>query len=107
MPSQIDGAHHQRAKPRYKLFAPTEMTVSGKTRRAHILNISEGGALLHANETPRAHEYVYVVCGEQSRGARVAWVRGTRFGVAFTTALAPVQLDKVVQGGHRQFAPAR
>ena len=47
-----------RETPRLKLFEPTEMDGPGGTVRAHILDLSATGALVHAVRPPCVGEHV-------------------------------------------------
>lgn len=96
MESRLDGARHLRAAPRYKLFQPTEISVAGETRRAHVLNLSAGGALLYAMDPPASGTKVLVLCGGRLLSARVAWREDRRFGLVFLTPLANAEISKVV-----------
>lgn len=109
-----EAAHDLRAKPRYKLFQPSEMTLSGATTRVHILNLSATGALVHAAEPPAPGTSLRLRPGQGLRPARVVWTRGRRFGVAFSTPLADAQVDSVIADqealiaeASRRFGPAR
>ena len=93
---QFDDTHHLRAAPRFKLFQPAEITTSGRTSRVHLLNLSAGGALIHAAVPPSRGTPVHVRCGGHSRAARVAWVHERRFGVAFANPLATDQVAQVI-----------
>ncbi len=96
MDSRIDGAHHLRSTLRYKVFQPTEMTVSGATRRVHILNISTGGALIYAAAPPPIGSSVRLSCCARSLAARVAWQTQRRFGLVFSTPLSEADVHLVI-----------
>lgn len=87
MTVEIDGTHHLRAAPRYKLFQPTELVLEGGVARAHILNISAGGALIFASNPPAPGAVLGLQCDGQTLRARVAWNKNGRFGVAFLNPL--------------------
>lgn len=96
-----------RAKPRFKLFQPTEMTASGATTtRVHILNLSAGGALVYAAAPPRPGTALRLRCGDESRPARVAWTEERRFGIAFTVPLADTQVTRVIADQEASIAAA-
>jgi hypothetical protein len=96
MVGSIDGAHRSRAAPRYKLFQPTAMTTPSGTARVHLLNLSTGGALVHAADPPPAGSLLRLQCGTEQRVARVAWSRGRRFGAAFSLPLSEAQVEALL-----------
>lgn len=96
MESRLDGAHHLRATPRYKLFHPTEMNTGSAARRVHILNLSAGGALVYANNPPNPGTTLRLRCGGRSLPARVAWRDERRFGVTFLSPLADADIKEVI-----------
>lgn len=97
---QVDGARHLRAAPRYKVFQPTEMRGADGVKRVHLLNLSVGGALVHADEAPALGTVLSVRCGGALISARVAWAAGRRFGVAFDTTLAHSVVERVLSDHH-------
>lgn len=96
MVGQLDGAHHLRAAPRYKLFQPTEMSGADGARRVHLLNLSTSGALVHAAEAPAPGTSLTIRCGGNLLSAKVAWTLGRKFGVSFSTPLARAQVEQVL-----------
>lgn len=94
--SQRDSAHHVRATPRFKLFQPTEMIASGAIRRVHILDLSAGGALVHAPDPPAPKTPLQLRCGNETRSARVAWVDQHRFGITFTIPLSDERVEELI-----------
>lgn len=93
---EVDGSHVLRAAPRYKLFYPTEITSEGVSARAHLLNLSVGGALLFASNPPTPGAMIKVRCGTWIISARVVWKNQDRFGVAFLPALSERAVDDMV-----------
>ena len=75
------------SRRRRALLGARLMTHSGE-RRANILNLSTGGALLDAAEPPRVGDPVTLVRGTLAMPGRVGWINGHRFGVAFDHAIA-------------------
>lgn len=96
MVSRLDGAHHLRATPRYKLFQPTEISTGSTARRVHILNLSSGGALIYAADPPVPGTILRLRCGDRTLPARVAWNDERRFGVTFMAPLASSDVDDVI-----------
>jgi hypothetical protein len=95
MSRQSSGAH-QRAAPRYKLFQPTEIVHADKSQRAHLLNLSTGGALVHASEVQTKASRLLIRCGDKRVGAKVMWVSDKRFGVAFDIPLSEEQVASLI-----------
>lgn len=93
---QLDGVHHLRATPRYKLFQPGAMGTAGGAVRAHLLNVSAGGAMLHAPDAPVKGALLNICCGGVMHAARVAWVRAPKFGVSFVCPLATAEIDRLL-----------
>ncbi|SOB78701.1 PilZ domain-containing protein [Sphingomonas guangdongensis] len=93
---QLDGTHHQRRSPRLKLFLPGEMIVRGASSRVHLLNLSTGGALVHAPTPVSPGSSVIIHFAREARAARVAWVDGQRAGLCFTTPLSDEGVRQVV-----------
>ena len=92
----------QRARPRRKLFQPAELDTADGARRVHLLDLSESGALVSAALPPAADGFVSLICGPLRRSARVAWVKGTRFGIRFVLPLTAAQVDEVLQLGAKR-----
>jgi len=91
-----EGAQVSRARPRFKLFQPTTMTVGKDLVRVHVLDLSATGALLHHATPPEAGSTVRLECVGSLRPARVVWVKGTRFGISFTLPLSEVQVTEAL-----------
>ena len=90
-----------RARPRRKLFQPATLEVAGQRARVHLLDLSESGCLLNMAAPPAAGVFVMLDAGTVRRAARVAWVRGTRLGVAFNVALTAAEVEAVLALGAR------
>jgi hypothetical protein len=80
-------------EPRFKVFQPIPLGTAAGTVRAHLLNLSRTGALIHCADAPDRGSIVRVMLGETANPARVIWRDGKRFGVAFAGKLAPAQID--------------
>ncbi|MDB5696304.1 MAG: pilZ domain protein [Sphingomonas bacterium] len=90
-----------RARPRRKLFQPAELDVGGGRRRVHVLDLSETGAQVNGVNPPALGSFVSLCVGEVRRAARVAWVRGQRFGVTFVMPLTANEVGAVLVIGTR------
>ena len=91
-----DGAQ-LRTAPRIKIFQPAEMERGGAPVRVHLLNISTGGALVHAPAVPVVGEEVRLTCGVPLGVARVQWTSATRFGVRFADPIGAARLAAIVE----------
>ena len=89
----------ERARPRRKLFQPAELDTAAGRGRVHLIDLSETGAQLNGAATPAEGSFVTLVCGALQRSARVAWVRGTRFGIRFVLPLTTAQVAGVLALG--------
>ena len=85
-----------RIAPRHKVFLPAEMIGAGGSTRAHLLNLSTTGALMHADTPPASGATVQLRCGTASWSARVVWAADKRFGVVHVTRLSSVTIDALV-----------
>ncbi len=98
MPTQDKDGARKRAAPRIKIFLAGELRCgAGAPRRAHLLNISTGGALVYAEAVPEVGELVRLACGVPLGPGRVQWRKGQRFGVAFTQPIAPALIDTLIR----------
>lgn len=85
-----------RAAVRHKTFEPTTMVTASGELRAHILNVSATGALIHAPGAPARGERCSIVLVGRKIAAEVMWVDGARFGIAFRGALMPDELSRLL-----------
>lgn len=64
--------------------------------RVHLLNVSTTGALVHAALPPVRGTAVCIQIGSRAVDARIMWVEGNRFGVAFDRALDATLLESLL-----------
>lgn len=76
-----------RRATRHKLFEPVILRCDGVALRAHILDLSASGALLHCDCAPKVGDAVGIRADMFNVAARVMWVRDKRFGVRFDLQL--------------------
>jgi len=88
----MNAKEETRRERRLKVFLPVAMIRESGPVRAHILDISNKGARLHATELVNHREKLTLEWEGRSIGARVAWVRGKRFGILFDQLLTNNQL---------------
>lgn len=101
MTADEDRVRRMRAAPRTKLFQPTEMTAGAEAKRAHLLDVSTGGAQVHAAEPPPLGSTVRIMCGGDARLGRVVWRHGRRFGAVFLTPLSDAQVSALLDEQRR------
>ena len=83
---------------RHKIFEPTQLHLADGVVRAHLINVSLSGALVHSATPPRRGETVRVeICGTPVAG-QVRWVEGSRFGLAFAQPIDPAMLGQLLGG---------
>ncbi len=85
-----------RTAPRRKIFHPVELRLGGLSRRAHLLDLSPGGALAHCSDPPAAGASIILVIGGVLHTASVVWQDGLRFGMAFRFRLDTAEIDRIV-----------
>ncbi|MCP1468889.1 hypothetical protein J3E64_000560 [Sphingobium sp. OAS761] len=78
-----------RRATRHKLFEPVTLRMHGFSVRAHLLDLSETGALGHSDQPPYDGDHVIIEGGILCATGHIVWVRGKKFGVRFDTPLAP------------------
>lgn len=72
---------------RHKVFEPVLLTVAGVEVRAHLLNISTTGALVHVVPPVARGDRLSLRLGTSRLAAQVARADGPRAGVAFDRPL--------------------
>lgn len=88
-----------RAATRHKLFEPVLLRQGGVAVRAHMLDLSVTGALLHAERPPVIGARVTIHAEGAGAAARVIWVRAKRFGLRFDMPLADATIGLLLRGG--------
>ena len=96
--SQINPKAFGRKHHRHKLFEPATITVSDATRRAHLLNLSTTGALVHCGDPPRIGQWVAIDCGTLRADCETLWIdEEKRFGVRFREPVRQSVIDAFVR----------
>lgn len=98
LPDHGDDARSQRGQPRHKIFQPVDMRADGRALRAHLLDLSASGALVHSATAPAPGTPLRLTIGGAERTARVIWCDGVRFGIAFTRPLDEAEVARVLGG---------
>jgi hypothetical protein len=88
-----------RVARRHKLFEPVDMIVDGIPVRAHLLNISATGALVHSAAIPAAGASVQLMLDGSKHAAHVMWRAAPRFGVSFGSRLSDTALQTILRPG--------
>ncbi|WP_311268930.1 PilZ domain-containing protein [Sphingobium sp. WCS2017Hpa-17] len=88
-----------RSAARHKLFEPLAIRHGGLSCRAHMLDLSVGGALLHADHPPPVGAAVLIEGPELTAGAHIVWTRGKRFGIRFDMPLCDRALQSMLDRG--------
>lgn len=86
-----------RGMRRRKTFCPVTIEVGDTRQRAHMLNLSEGGACLHVRGSLRVWSGVGVELDGQLVPARVSWAAGDRCGVRFLQPLTPAAVEALLR----------
>lgn len=72
---------------RYKVFEVVSATVAGAERRAHMINVSLSGALLHMDQSARLGEPVALHWEGRAIAGQIVWASPPRFGLRFQNPL--------------------
>lgn len=89
---RIIPSNHPR-DPRYKVFLVVEVEFESVRARTHLLNVSTSGALAHSSAVPRRNTKVVLIYKHTKRRARVVWVEGSRYGLAFEVPLSTAEFE--------------
>jgi hypothetical protein len=95
------GRPDARQGERTRVLLQASLLASGRPSRIHLLDLSAYGALAHAAEPPEPGEIVWLVCKGCEILSRTAWVRGTRFGLAFDKPVPGAKLQSLLAEGRR------
>ena len=95
------GRPEARQGERTRVLLQASLLANGRPMRIHLLDLSANGALGHAAEPPEHGEIVWLVCKGCEILSRTAWVRGSRFGLAFDKAMLPAKLAPLLSEGRR------
>lgn len=101
MPVAVPSLTGSRIATRHKVFLPAELSSPAGRTRAHLLNLSATGALLHADAPPANGATVQLHCGTAAWSVRVVWAAEKRFGVVHVTRLTTAAVDALVAGPPR------
>lgn len=85
-----------RAARRLKVFLPTEVVIDDAAIRAHILDISANGSLLHTGTEPESGSDVVLRLNGNALSAKIVWVGAGRLGLQFSTELSVDQIESII-----------
>lgn len=95
-PGSDDEGMKQRGARRLKSFIPVTLDQEAGTVRAHVLDMSETGALVHCEAAIRSGERLQLRVGHHVLRGGVMWVEGKRFGFRFTLPLTVTEVQAIV-----------
>jgi len=98
------GAPDARNSERTRVLLQASLLAGGRPMRIHLLDLSAHGALGHATEPPQIGEMVWLVCRGCEILSRTAWIRGSRFGLAFDNPVPSAKLKLLLAEGRRALA---
>jgi hypothetical protein len=90
------GAKAKRLHPRLKIFRLVKVRMGSEMYRAHALNISCGGALLHCTAVSQMCGLIHLTIDGSERAALIAWTHRERLGIQFMSPLTDAQIDAIV-----------
>ena len=77
---------------RFELRLAASLRTGACTAPIGLLDVSRGGALAEARPAPQAGSRVVLLLERREVEARVAWVRGAQFGLAFDRPISATEL---------------
>ena len=90
-------SERERVSLRHKIFEPVSVIVGNVETRAHLLNISATGALVHCETAPDAGSAIHVEMNGSVYPAHIVWRDGARFGVTFGSDLSQPVLQAILR----------
>ena len=96
----------RRKSRRRRVFLPATLVVGAVAHAAHLLDVSESGALLHVEQPPGVGLGVIIKVAGVDLLARVVWIEGDYIGVAFVHRLTAESVEGLAAAdtkspGHR------
>src|SRR5688572_12162062 len=82
----------ERREHRFEARLEAELRTATRTLPVRLLDLSRSGALAESRLPPVAGSAVTVVGDRLEVAARVVWVRGSRFGLAFVTPIGAMEM---------------
>lgn len=91
-PSAPADARFRRRERRYLMRLPAAIRDGNGYLPAVLCDLSQGGALAQSRTPPPRGRTVTLRAGDLECAARVVWVKGQRFGLAFPTPISATAL---------------
>jgi PilZ domain len=88
---------HDRAATRHKIFEPVAVIIDELETRAHLLNISTTGALVHSVQPPKPGSAIHLEMNGRRYQASVVWSKGARFGITFGNQLSAPVVEAILR----------
>ena len=82
----------ERREHRFPALLEAELRIGVRTLPARLLDLSRGGALAECHLPPPVGSAVTVARDRLQITARVVWVRGSRFGLAFDCPISAMEM---------------
>ncbi len=90
-------SERDRASARHKIFELVSVIIDGQGTRAHLLNISTTGALVHSAQPPKTGSAIQLVMNGRNYPARAVWSKGARYGIAFRSHLSAPIVEAILR----------
>jgi len=96
----------RRKSRRRRVFLSATLVVGASVQAAHLLDVSESGALLHVEQPPNLGLGLTIKVACVDLLARVVWIEGDYIGVAFVHRLTAESVESLAAAdakspGHR------
>ena len=86
----------RRREERSRVLIAAHLRTDRETLRAVLLNLSRTGAMMASVSPPAVSDTVTLICEALEARAKVIWVKGFQFGLAFERKLHDVQVAAIV-----------
>ena len=86
----------RRREERSRVLIAAHLRTDRETLRAVLLNLSRTGAMMASVSPPAVSDTVTLICEALEARAKVIWVKGFQFGLAFKRKLHDVQVAAIV-----------
>lgn len=86
----------RRADERTRILIVAHLRTREETIRAVLLNLSRSGAMMASVTRPAPGDSATLICEALEARAKVIWVKGLQFGLAFERKLQAQQVEAIV-----------